>query len=193
MKRKNTIHSHRGAAAATKRYFTFLFCHSTQKNYTSLAALVGVGVGVGWVQRFGHRSKDLSFTESSGPKHFSPPQPPSPPCSLCCVHATGAPESAFLRGVLAGCEHCSYTSVLNRDVNTNRFWQDPGPPRTHCRSRKKTNEKEGRSSRGWGGVGWEGSLALQQHHLSLRGELYNAAAQHTSQANKWVLVSRQPV
>lgn len=79
---------------------------------------------------------------------------------------------------------------MNRDVNTNRFWQDPGPPWTHCRSRKKTNEKEGRSSRG--GVGCRkgpgdlaaaGSLALQQHHLSLRGELYNAAAQHTSKAN----------
>lgn len=188
MKRKNTIHSHRGAAAATKRYFTFLFCHSTKKNYNSLAALVGVGVGVG-VQRFGHRSKDLSFTESSGPKHFSPPQPPSPPCSLCCVHATGAPESAFWgaswQGVNIALTRQSWTEMWTLIVfGRTRVLHG----HTAGAERKQTRKRDGAA-----GVGWEGSLALQQHHLSLRGELYNAAAQHTSQANKWVLLLCQPV
>lgn len=150
MKRKNTIRSDGGAAAPTKTCSTFFYCHSTKENHNSLTA----GWDNCWEKEggmqieFGHRSKDLSFPASSGPKH-------SPPASitslLTVLHwSYRSPGVSLQRGVLAECEHCSYTSVLNRDVNTNRFWQDPGPPWTHCRSRKKTNEKEGEGAAGVG-------------------------------------------
>lgn len=74
MKRKNPICSDGGAAAPTKRCSTFFYCHSTKENHNSLTA--GWGdcweVEGGMQIEFGHRSKDLSFPASSGPKH-SPP------------------------------------------------------------------------------------------------------------------------
>lgn len=79
---------------------------------------------------------------------------PSPPClqrSQCKQPPTRPVPSpvSLARAVLAECEHCSYTSVLNTDVNANRFWQHPAPPWTHCRGGRKTNLRGG----DW--LGWE--------------------------------------
>ena len=153
------------------------------------------------------------FTASSGLEHFSSlPPPPSFPPSLPSLRHHSLHSAAFIGSasggarlpeegaILAECEHCSYMSVLNRDVNTNGFWQGPGPRWTHCWSRKKTSggkEGQGREEgRGLGQVqekdqvSWRrrrlSSLALQQHHLSLRGRALQrgiTAAQHTSDAN----------
>lgn len=114
-----------------------------------------VGVVRGAMQiGFGHRSKDLSFTASSGLERFSHSPPDSLPLSRRHLFAHSAafmlsqPGARLLRGFLAECEHCSYMSVLNRDVNTNGFWQGPGPQWTHCRSRKRNKRERGTGGRG---------------------------------------------
>lgn len=78
-------------------------------------------------------------------------------------------------------------SVLNRDVNIDRFWQDPGSSVDTLPEPKENKQERGVRWEGWAEgvhtvqkkdeVTWQraGSLPLQQRHLSSRGELYNAA------------------
>lgn len=95
---------------------------------------------------FGHRSKDLSFTASSGALRRL-----SVTSAAFMLSQPGA--RSLLRGILAECEHCSYMSVLNRDVNTNGFWQGPGTL-VDTLLEQKENKRE-RGTDGEGGVGFE--------------------------------------
>lgn len=95
---------------------------------------------------FGLRSKDLSFTASSGALRRL-----SVTSAAFMLSQPGA--RSLLRGILAECEHCSYMSVLNRDVNTNGFWQGPGTL-VDTLLEQKENKRERRD--GEGGVGSEG-------------------------------------
>lgn len=186
MKRKNTIHSHRGAAAVTKGYCTFPLCWGIRENYNSLAEGWGTGGVVKGAMQigFGHRSKDLSFTASSGLEQFyHSPQTPilSAPFLLTLLHSCYRSTETVFRGA-------SWQSV--NIALTCRPWTEMWTLMVFGRARVLSGHTAGaeRKQAGkrdrMGGV-WDkcrerpgvlaaaGLLALQQHHLSLWGEPYN--------------------
>lgn len=110
------------------------------------------GGGGGGVQRFGHRSKDLSFTESSGPKHFSPlslhhllahcaafmlPEPQSQPS-----------EGRPWQGVNIALTRQSWTEMWTLIVfGRTRVLRG----HTAGAERKQTRKRDGAAGVGWGG------------------------------------------
>lgn len=161
---------------------------------------------------FGHKSKDLSFTASSGLEHFSrSPQTP-------ILSATFLPtllHSCYRRPetVFGGASWQSVNIAL-----TCRSWTEMWTLMVVGRARVLSGHSAGteRKQAGKGRAGWEFFfldkcrirpgvlaaarwLALQQHHLSSRGETYNVdwvmwlLNTQPPYNDGWVLVLCQPV
>lgn len=139
----------------------FLFAVAIEKSPASLWAKPRTGEA-----RFGPRSNTLSFSASSELEHFTqflPPSPRSPASTLL------QPGARLLRVILAECEHCSYMSALNRDVNTNGFGRAQVLGGRTARAERQQAAKGGQGrDGGWVG-GRTGALAAQGVH-----SLYNS-------------------